>query len=273
MIRPRAAVGLLLLCALAVSAYAAPGASALQGTTAFTCEPAKGGAGFSDEHCEKAVGSGATFKHSAIKPGVSTQLSISNNETLSKVSTQKIYTIFLGEEIDLDAGGFASCINKTSLENKENGAKQMEAAGEFCGEFFNVVPKKPGGGCKVKKGVVKVTEKSTIKTVVEKAGEAEKMYVEIAAPAGKPLMTFEFEGCGVAELNNVPIEITGSARANVTTNTKQLDGPTLEFLTAETENTLKVGANVAKYEGTLTMRMLAEVGKEVNPVTTTTTES
>jgi hypothetical protein len=270
MIRPRAAIGLLLLSALAVSAYAAPGASALQGTTAFTCEPAKDGAGFSDEHCEKAVGSGATFKHSAIKPGVSTQLSISNNETLSKVSTQKIYTIFMGEEIDLDAGGFASCINKTSLENKENGGK-MEAAGEFCGDFFNVVAKKPGG-CKVKKGIVKVTEKSTIKTVVEKVVENEKMYVEIAAPAGKPLMTFELEGCGTAGLNNVPIEITGSAKANVTTNTKQLDGPTLEFLTAETENTLKVGANVAKYEGTLTMRMLAEVGKEVNPVTTTTTE-
>ena len=269
MIGRRAVVGLSLLCALAFSAFAAQSAVAVKGTTAFTCEPAKEGAGFSDEHCEKAVGAGASFKHSEIKPGVKTQLSVSNNETGGKNSTGKIYALFLGEEIRLEAGGFTSCINKVSLENKENGAKQMEAAGEFCGEFFNVEAKTPVG-CKVKKGVVKVPEKNEIKTVVKKIEEKQQMYTEIAAPEKKPLMTFELEGCPVPEMNNVAINITGSAAANVTTEEK-LDGPTLEFLTEQTEKTLKVGENVAKFEGSLTTRMLPAVGQESNPVVVTTT--
>jgi hypothetical protein len=48
---------------------------------------------------------------------------------------------------------FKSCTNKAFLENKENGIKQMEAAGETCGEFTSAEVTKPAG-CSIKGGAI-----------------------------------------------------------------------------------------------------------------------
>ena len=54
--RRRAVVGLCMLSALLISAFAAQGAAATKGTTAFTCQEKAGGT-FTDAHC-KTAGSG-----------------------------------------------------------------------------------------------------------------------------------------------------------------------------------------------------------------------
>jgi hypothetical protein len=77
--------GLLLLCALVLSAFAASSASAA-GTTVFTCEPVPTGAEFKDEHCTTAQVGGAGFKHTAIAAGVATEVTGTNEKTASSTT-------------------------------------------------------------------------------------------------------------------------------------------------------------------------------------------
>jgi hypothetical protein len=269
----RAAIGLSLLSALVFCAFAAPNAMALKGTTAFTCEPATEGAGFSDEHCQTAVGSGAKFKHKEIAVGTVTQVTAGNTETGSKLIYPKLKSTVGGLATELEAGGFTSCINKTSFTNKENGAKQMEAAGENCGEFYNVVVNKPAK-CAVAGGTVKLNEKGEGKTVVKTVEAKEEMYVEFLPPvASKIYAEFEFVNKGAEEcaLKGTKVEVTGTAQANNTTEEGKLDGPTLKFTTAQTGKTLKLGAQKAEFEGTFTNRMLPTIGQAENPIVLTTT--
>jgi hypothetical protein len=274
----RAVVGLCLLCAVACGALAvAPNAMALKGTTAFTCrpetKPTETTKGFEDEHCTKAVtGTKAIWVHEEIKPGTNTQVISSNTETQGKLVYPKLKSLIGGVEFELEAGGFQSCINKTSVENKENGAKQMEAAGEGCGEFYNVIVKKPAK-CTVKNGTVSLPEKGEGKTVVKEVEGKSEMYGEALPPvATKVFAEFTFEGAECA-LKGTTVKVTGTARANVTTEEGKLDGPTVRLTTAETGKTLKVGAQKAEAEGTATVRMLPTIGQEENPIVVTTTAS
>lgn len=73
MSRHRAVAGLLLLCAFAFVALAAPNAQALQGTTLFTCKAVPHEAQFEDEHCNKAkAGLDAGWAHTSIAENIST---------------------------------------------------------------------------------------------------------------------------------------------------------------------------------------------------------
>jgi uncharacterized protein (DUF2141 family) len=272
MIRRRA-VGLSVPCALLVCALAASSAQALTGTTAVTCKSEASATqyseGFSDEHCTKsAIGTEVKFVHEEIKPGTSTQLTVKGVEGNPKLKT----TIF-GAQTELEAGGFTSCANKATVENKENASKQMEAAGESCGEFSSVVVKKPAK-CSVKGGAVKLLEKGSAKTVVKEPASTEyEMYVEFKPPI-EVLAEITFEGAECA-LKGVTVKVTGTAKANVSTENGcvLVDGPTLKFTTSQTEKTLKVGASSAQFEGTFTPRMTSEEKKEENPVALTTTST
>lgn len=87
----KAAVGLSLLCALALSATTAPNAMAFRTTTAYTCKPVEkpteSTKGFEDEHCTKAAtGTSVTFAHEVIPAEKLTQLKVTNNETLENPS-------------------------------------------------------------------------------------------------------------------------------------------------------------------------------------------
>jgi len=275
----RTAVGLSLLCALSVCALAASSAGASRGTTAFNCatesSPTDVTIGFEDEHCTKVVfGEGAKQVHEELKPGTKTQLSVTNTNSEKKSVNPKFKTTVLGVEVALEAKKFTSCKEKSTVENKENGSKQMEAAGEFCGEFTEVTVSKPAG-CSVKGGVITLNEKGQGKTVVKepKAGQYE-MYVEFSPPESKVFTTISLEG-GECALKGSKIEVTGSAKATVTTEEGcvLVEGPKLQFTTAGTEGTLKAGASKAMFEGTFTARKAPEGEKEGNPVVLTTTNS
>jgi hypothetical protein len=260
----RAVIGLSLLSALVFCAFAAPNAMALKGTTAFTCVHVLTGAQFAntDEHCAKPLG-GLTegFKHEEIAPNTKTKLIVSNTETGSKLSFPKFKSTIAGTEFELEAGGTRSSLN-SFMENKEV-EKQMVITGEGGSEFYNVVVNKPAK-CTVKN--ILINEKSTGTSVVN----ATEMYGEVKAPAGGAFASFELEGAECA-LKGVKIEVKGSAKFNISKEEGHNDGATVNYTTAGTEGTLKVGAIAAKFEGTTTPRMQPEVGKEENPISATTT--
>jgi hypothetical protein len=265
MIDLKATVTLSLLCTLLFCAFAAPNAVALKGTTAFECKAVAVGAEFEDEHCGiKAAGGGKGWKHEVINAG-QTLLTASNNETGAKVLRPGISGTIEKQAFLIEASAFKTCANKAFLENKENGVKQMEAAGETCGEFTGVEVFEPAK-CTIKGGTIKLNEKTKGKTVVkENAEKKQEMFIEFTPPVGKPFASFTFEGetCG---LKGVTAEVTGSAKANVTTSETLLNGPTLIFTN---QKTLKVGGNEAVFNGTFTVRM--QPGAEEPPVVLTTT--
>jgi hypothetical protein len=92
------------------------------------------------------------------------------------------------------------------------------------------------------------------------------MYIEFTPPAEKPFAEFTFAG-GECALKGTKVSITGSAKANVTTNESQTDGATINFTTAQTGKTLKAAGTKAEFEGVFTPR---EVSAEAPPVVLTT---
>jgi hypothetical protein len=273
----RAAIGLSVLCALALSAFAAPSAMALKGTTAFTCQPelkpTETTKGFEDEHCTKALtGTKVKFVHSEIAPNTKTLVTVTNNETGEKESKPKFLSTIAGVNFELEGTGFMSCVEKTTIENKVNAAKQMEASGSGCGSFTGVQVIKPGK-CALAKEETILGEGSLAKTVVKepKAGVSE-MYGEAVPPESGIFAEFSFAGAE-CPLKGTVVKITGTARSNVTTNEAQLDGATVKTTTAETEKTLKVGGNVAKTEFVATVRMAPVEKLPENPLVVTTTSS
>jgi|ERR1043166_3016494 hypothetical protein len=149
MIRRRAVIGLSLLSALLCCAFAAQGALAVEkeseNTTAFTCAPGSG-AGFSDAHCDKAVGSGASFVHTAIANNTQTKIG-GNNEKVTN-STKDHETAVLGGKIGLTATEI-TCTKYTIdeknsyIENSEPKAKDHKVKGTVRAEFSECTVHKP----------------------------------------------------------------------------------------------------------------------------------
>ena len=274
--RRRAVLGLS-LCALVLSALAAPNASALQGTTAFTCKPEPKPTaftlGFEDEHCDKAIlGTTVKWVHEEIKPETTTQVTATNNETEGKNSTPTLKFTAAGEVVEIQAAVFSTC-KGTTLRNSLFGAKeQMIASGEFCGEFSTLEVTKPSNKCKVKGGTIQLNAAADWRSLVLIVGEKEEMSFTVSQPTGKPFTTFELEGCPNPNLNNKAFAVEGSTvQANVINNPKLFNGATIKFEAAKTGEALKIGGTKAEFAGIFTPRMVPEIGKESNPIALETT--
>jgi hypothetical protein len=277
----RAVVGLSLLCALVFCAFAAPNAMAVQGTTAYTCKPepspGAGTKGFEDEHCTKGVtGTSAKWVHEEIKPDTKTEVTATNNETTTKVSVAKLKFVYKKVEIELESNAFQSCAKGTDLENivdKDTG--QMRVTGDWCGDFTKVVLAKKPAGCVLKGATISINPVSGYLSFAVKGGEEEQMYVAFLPPDEKPFATFTFEKCTNGEFNGV-YEVRGAAVANLRLSTDPvLDGSTINFTTAVTEQALEVAGaeGPAKFAGTFTPRMEVVGGKQENPIAVTTTKT
>lgn len=264
----RAIVGLSLLSAFVVCAFTAPSALAINGTTAFRCiHTIPSGEEFSDEHCTSHQTGQAGFTQMVLAEKAETKINVTNSSTEGKVVNPKLKGTTAGVGWELEASSFVSCENKTTVENKLNGSKQGEATGIFCGEFSGVVVKKPEK-CEIEKGIVKLLENGTGKTVVKlNAEEKQEMYVEFLPPEGKPFSEFTFAGGGCS-LKGEKVTVTGSATANFSTELSQNDGATLKFTTSQTGKTLKAFGNKAEFEATFTPR---GDSAEAPPITLTTT--
>lgn len=262
----RVTIGLSLLSALVLCAFAAPAAMAINGTAAFKCiHTIPSGEEFSDEHCKSPQTGQSGFTEMGLT--TETKITTTNSSTEGKVVNPKLKGTIAGVGFELEASSFMSCENKTSVENKFNGGGQREATGIFCAEFSGVVVNKPAK-CEIEKGVVKLLENGTGKTVVKlNASEEQEMYVELNPPEGKSFSEFTFLGAECA-LKGMKVSVTGTATANFSTVLSQNDGATLTFTTSQTGKTLKAASGKAEFEGTFTSR---GVSAEEPPIALTTT--
>jgi hypothetical protein len=251
----RAIIGLSLLCAFALSAFAAQGASA--GTTAFTCAKGQGGVGFSDEHCTKAVQTGATFEHVAIAVDKETKYEATNEKTAeeTKKSTPATFKFFLSEiEVHIICTGLSATgamENKTVLKNMY--------------VFFNVSTfsltgckvEKPSG-CTLKEPISLTAVEGTTNGVEEEKGE--EPAIEFKPGEGTfGEMTFSGEKCG---LKGMAAKIGGSLVGTA-------KGATVQFTAAH--NTLIIGGKTITFTGAVTPRMHKEAGGQQNPISFTRT--
>jgi hypothetical protein len=274
----RAIIGLMLLCALVVSAFAAPNATALRGTTAYTCKPEPKPTeftfGFEDEHCDKAIlGTKAKWVHEEIKPGTTTKVTATNNETGGANSVPGLRFTSEGEVVEILAAGFSTCKEKTTLKNSVFGEKeQMIASGEFCGEFTSLEVTSPSKECKVKGGIIQLNAAADWRSLVLVVGGKEEMSFTVSQPTGKPFTTFELEKCPNKNLNkSYSVEGT-TVQANVSTEVNSFIGATIKFETKKTGEALKVGGAKAEFSGIFTPRMVPEFKAESNPIALETTE-
>jgi len=274
-----AIAGLSLLCVLALCAFAAPSATALEGTTAFTCKPEPKPTeltkGFEDEHCNKAAqGSKVKFIHKEIAEAVKTQLLVTNNETAAKTVTAKLKTTVEKKEFAAQAEAFTTCEGKKTTVANLVFEEEMFTGGIFCGEYTKVTVTEPKN-CSVLNNTIKLTDEGIWISEVKENPLTEKveMWLEFKPPAGKPFATFEITGGKECPLDKKVVELTGTVETTGTFSTSPLDGATLKFNTKTSGETLKAGAEEAKFEGTFTPRMLLEGEGETNPIVLTTTKT
>jgi hypothetical protein len=114
----RAIVGLCMVCALLVSAFAAQSAAAIPtGTTAFTCKAVtpniEGTVGFSKAHCKTtdAVTTKASFEHFAVAQNTPTELEVTNantNATTNGSTVARFHSTVAGTKFELQATGVSN---------------------------------------------------------------------------------------------------------------------------------------------------------------------
>lgn len=254
-----------MLCALAVSAVAAQGATALEvkGTTLFTC---KKGAGkvFNDEHCKEATGGTGTFAHVAIGESTTTELSLSN-ETTASVTDPTIFKY--------GAGGFSVTVTATAttgsgtITNKKAASGEHYVHGEFTLTHTGVTA---NHNCKVYTDIDAATmgEPGVIHTEpLTATTEGQGMALKIQPKAGNVLERFYLTECELPSLNGT-YSITGSFNGVP-------NGATVNFSHAETTaaKTLFSGGTPVGIEGTLTLSGRLNNLTGFTPVSFTTVET
>lgn len=134
--------------ALALCAIGAQGASAIKGTTAFTCEPvipAPGTAGFSKAHCknEDKVETKANFEHVEVEQGQTTEITATNEGTGSGTSLTSAWhfkSVVGGIVIELIATGVHA---EGTLTNAVDPSLEHYASGEGTVTFTGVAVTTP----------------------------------------------------------------------------------------------------------------------------------
>jgi hypothetical protein len=257
MIQTRTLVGLCMLCALLVSAFAAQSASASKGTTAFTCVKDEAAGTLSGEHCLAEGGTGK-YKHVAIAQDTTTEVITTNDQTQSNTTetrpTKLKFTV-AGVVTELTAkrlNGEGWMENK--VEPGEKGEHYAFAHGSAT--FTEVSVTKPASlNCKVYTSTEKTEkgEEGIIHTTPLKGsttGEGENVKIEPTTEGGA-FAHFTIEGCKApVEALNGPYTVTGSV-------TCPTSGATItcEHTATTTANTLRVNGSIkAGIEGSLTLK-------------------
>jgi hypothetical protein len=155
--RQRGALGIALLGALIVCAWAASSASATSAvnTTAFTCVKVESGAGFSDEHCEKSVGSKAQFAHEQISLDETRSIDVTNQKVTeeTKKSEPAIFITKSGlTKVETECTEVKANPSQATVHNVE-----VESKHKFTGtatiEFSKCTVKQPSK-CTIKEPIV-----------------------------------------------------------------------------------------------------------------------
>ena len=249
-----AAVGLSLLCVLLLCALAASSASAV-GTTAVTCVETKAKEGdFTDAHCGNQVKVGeGLFAHAAIEPNKETQITLSNEKTLSATTAAQPF-VFGGTLAGITVQFSCSTVTGTGTILNEEKEKVMKATGDALIQASKCTVTKPAK-CTVKEPF----SWDTHFTTYEKGAE---MGIEFTPKTGKLFGEWGMEGSECA-LKGKSFTIEGSFKGTVG-GTTEGKGATIGLTEASTAN-LKWGGNPYTLTGAMTPRI-----KEGTPIAFTT---
>lgn len=272
MIGRRGAVGLSLLCALAFCAFGAASASAVNGTTAFTCVFEGGKEDFSDAHCDNKVG--GKYGHVAIEKDVTTAVHVTNEKTAS--STTAHTPAFLKSV----AGGIEVTLSCTKVDGKEawienkttvvEGKEKMEVIGGGNVSYTECKATKPVNKEIPPKEVCKVKEPIITNATTETFVNGEEMGVKNKPPAGENFTELVLENNGALKCAiKGTYPITGTMKGTPTNNGagQKGNGATLHYVTNEQE--IKIGVSAAELSQTLTISMAGEPTGNAISLTTT----
>jgi hypothetical protein len=251
-IKPRTLVGLALLSALALTAFAAPSAAqAGTGTTAVTCvaEPLDHG-DWADAHCSVPEPKGeGPFKHETIANGPTT---IESSSTLASITLSGTIATIKAKITCTGATGMGT------LDNEEPTTGNHTLTGTETAISYT--------GCDIDLGKTEVTcslvggevNVPSVKSMDVENAHGFAMGIKFEPTKGTVFANFK-TGNDCPNIPNQEFNITGSALGVP-------HGATLEFTEASTKPTLSLGGNAASFTDTDTLKM--EGG---NPISTTTT--
>ncbi|MGD9736128.1 MAG: hypothetical protein AB7V58_11060 [Solirubrobacterales bacterium] len=252
MIGRKTVLGLVVLCALAVSAFAAASASASEAGGAWKCKAVKGTGHWNDDHCTNTNAGNTGNWDTTWVPG-SFNIVGSNAKTTEATTgkaTSKLLGSLSGVVTELQCTEVSGAGELTNSEVGET--KSVTGTGVITYESCSVT-KPSGKGCVVKGGtVVTKTLKGTTVGVA-----AERLKFE--PNSGTTFAEIEIEKCTIGALNNT-FPVTGSLVAETTGATTT---STHAGITAQ--GTLKFGGVKAGLEGALTIEDTEENGLVLMP--------
>jgi hypothetical protein len=245
----------LVLCALALSAFAAPSAFAVTtGYTAFTCKNVGTGNGTrSDAHCLTETPGGAWTHKSFTK---ATDLTATNEGTAAG-TTAKAPSILEGKAAGvITAIECSTVMGNGTMSNKAAG-EEMYIHGEGTLNYSGCIVTKPvGKSCVVKEGKVNT---NPLTATTEKQG----MDLKFQPKEGETFAEITIEKCTVAGLNNT-FPVTGSLKVEEIETQGATASTTHEKITKQ--ETLKFAGQNAGLSGSLTFK-----GKETTQLDSETT--
>jgi hypothetical protein len=237
----RAVIGLCVMCAFLVSAFAAQGASAAN-NTAYRCvaTATTANATFKTPDCKvTGMEPGSDYLHEPIPANTSTTLTGTGGLT-------KLASTISGVAVELQS---TSVSGSGSMENTEVGG-EMLAKGTGTINYAGVTVTKPAGkGCLAYEKSGKTNE-GKVSTNLLKASTAGLTHALSFTPnEGSTFATFFIEGCSIAALNGEYV-VTGSVTST------EIIGTSTKFTHANTttQGTLKLRGQVAGIEGELNLK-------------------
>ncbi len=282
MIGRRAVIGLSLLCALLVCAFAAQSASALvvtksSNTTGFTCVKVEDKTGdFEDAHCDKThLSSAGDYEHKLI-PLNTTFKGEATNEKVTNSTKDKEPAILKGTiglaKIEIECQKVKNNV-ATSLGHNvepEVGKHTVEGTGETEFSECNV---KLLAKCIVKEPIVVKATAHGVEGMVGPKGEANAMGGElVGAGEEETFASIEFKNKGgeVCSLNGKVFPVKGRVVGTNGPTTESAQngketGATVVYTPKFKMQTLKLGPNVAE------LSLITTVKSGGNPISLTTT--
>jgi hypothetical protein len=234
MIGRKSVIGIAVLCALVLSAFAAASASAEQ--RAYACSESFTPREYSDAHCVNKVSEGAKFGVKEEPTGTAVTISATNAKTASsteKASPATLRGTLAGVKTEI------TCTTVTGTGTLTNAAASTSGSGTLNYTGCTVV-EPAGKGCQV--GNVTATVKATT------VGQAANRLKFEPSVTGGNFATVGISGCANEAPPAASYPVTGSLVATTegaTTSTTLTE--------VETENKLKFGGNKAGLEGKITI--------------------
>ncbi len=230
----KAAIGLCMICALLVSAFAASGASAA--ATAYTCAKGGGAKDFSDSTCKTSVTAGTgEYGHVEIPANTRTKITgESTGNSILKATTAGVTLELTSTALDAEEAGSGE---PAFMENREVGGV-MEAFGEGRIKYTNVTA---NHSCLINGAATATLITNRLKATTTSTSS---LTFEPATPP--KFIEFTLTGCAISALNKtwtVEGSVTGQVNGGSTTFT---------HATVTGEKTLKSnGSIISGLEGVL----------------------